>query len=106
MEVDMKSISYQAFQFLKSAKLRRLVRVAKSLTSNQSLLVCDQLSGDCTCDRQRQHSPNCGPHRDFVELHDQSKLPVPCNKHSVHHRAQIMRVWKVELHDGKEFEQT
>jgi hypothetical protein len=37
MGEDMKSISYQAYQFPEFAKLRQLVHVAASLISNQFL---------------------------------------------------------------------
>jgi hypothetical protein len=105
MGEGMKSISYLAYQFPEFAKRRLLVLAAVSLISNQFLLTCDRLSGDCTCGKLKQHSPNYGNHHDCVESHDQSKLQVPCNKHIAHHHAQRVRAAKVELHDDKEFEQ-
>jgi hypothetical protein len=92
MALGMRSISYLVSQFQEFAKRHLLVRVAESLTSNQSLLRCDLLSGDCICDKQKQHSPNYGHHHDFVELHDQLKLQGLCNKHIDHHRVQIEHV--------------
>jgi hypothetical protein len=105
MGEDMKSISYLVFRFQEFSKLRPLVHAAASLISNQFLLVCDQLSGDCTCDKLKQHSPNCGPRRDYVESRDRLKLLALCNKRNGHHLAQKVRAWKVELHVGKECEQ-
>jgi hypothetical protein len=102
---DMKSISYLAYQFPEFSKQRQLVHVEASLISNQFLLTCDQLSGDCTCGKLKQHSPNYGNHHDYVELHDQSKLQVRCSKHIAHHHAQRVRAAKVELRGDKEFEQ-
>jgi hypothetical protein len=40
-----------------------------------------------------------------VELRDRLKLLALCNKRNVHHLAQKVRAWKVELHVGKECEQ-
>jgi hypothetical protein len=88
MGEGMKSISYLASQFPKFAKLRQLVHVEASLISNQFLLACDRLSGDCTYGKLKQHSPNYGNHHDYVELRDQLKLQVRCSKHIAHHRAQ------------------
>jgi hypothetical protein len=105
MGEGMKSISYLAYQFPEFAKRRLLVRAAVSLISNQFLSKCDRLSGDCTCGKLKQHSPNYGNHHDFVELRDQSKLLAQCNKHIAHHHAQRVRAAKVELHGDKEFEQ-
>jgi hypothetical protein len=105
MGEGMKSISYLAYQFPEFAKRRLLVRAAVSLISNQFLLTCDQLSGDCTYDKLKQHSPNYGNHHDYVESHDQLKLQVRCSKHIAHHHAQRVRAAKVEPHGDKEFEQ-
>jgi hypothetical protein len=105
MGEGMKSISYQVSRFPEFAKRRLLVRAAVSLISNQFPLTCDQLSGDCTCGKLKQHSPNYGNHHDYVELHDQSKLQVRCSKHIAHHHAQRVRAAKVEPHGDKEFEQ-
>jgi hypothetical protein len=91
MGEDMKSISYQVFRFPEFSKRRLLVREEVSLISNQFLLACDQLSGDCTCGKPKRHSPNCVNHRDFVELRDQLKLLVRCNKHIAHHRVRRVR---------------
>jgi hypothetical protein len=88
MGEGMKSISYLVFQFQEFARLRLLVRAEVSLISNQFPLTCDLLSDDCTCDKPKQHSPNCGPHHDYVELRDQLKLLVRCNKHIAHHHEQ------------------
>jgi hypothetical protein len=106
MGEGMKSISYQAFRFPESAKRRLLVRAEASLISSQSLSECDQLSGDCTCGKLKQHSPNYGNHHDFVESRDQLKLLVRCNKHIALHREQIAHDVKVEQRGDKEFEQT
>jgi hypothetical protein len=105
MAEGMRSISYLVFQFLEFARRHLLVRGAESLTSNQSLLRCDLPSGDCICDKQKQHSPNYERHHDFAELRDQSRSQGLCNKHIDHHRAQTVHVLKVELHGDKEFEQ-
>jgi hypothetical protein len=70
MGEGMKSISYLVFQFQEFARLRLLVRAEVSLISNQFPLTCDLLSGDCTCDRLKRHSPNYGRHHGFVELRD------------------------------------
>jgi hypothetical protein len=91
MGEGMKSISYLVCQFPEFSKQRLQVRAAVSLISNQFLLTCDQLSGDCTCGKLKQHSPNYGNHHDYVELHDQSKLQVRCNKRNDHRLAQRVR---------------
>jgi hypothetical protein len=105
MGEGMKSISYLAYQFPEFSMLPLLVHVAESSISNRFLSKCDLLFGDCTCDKPKQHSPNCGPRRDCAELRDQLKLLAQCNKHNVHHRVQKVLAAKVELHDDKEFEQ-
>jgi hypothetical protein len=106
MGEGMKSISYLVSQFPEFSMLPLLVRAAVSLISNRFHSKCDRLFGDCTCDKPKQHSPNCGLLRDSAELRDQSKLLAQCNKHIAHHHAQRVRAAKEELRDDKEFEQT
>jgi hypothetical protein len=101
----MRSISNLVFQFQEFAKLRPLVRAEESLTSSQSLSKFDQLFDDYIYDKLKQHSPNCGHHRDYVELRDLLRWLVLCNKHIAHHHEQIVLVWKVEQHGDKECEQ-
>jgi hypothetical protein len=105
MGEGMKSISYLVSQFPEFSKPHLLVHVAASSISNRFLSKCDPLFGDCTCDKLKQHSPNCGLRRDSAESRDQLKLLARCNKHNVHHRVQKVPAAKVELHDDKEFEQ-
>jgi hypothetical protein len=106
MGEGMKSISYLVFQFPEFSMLRPLVHEAVSLISSQFLLTCDRLSGDCTCGKLKQRSPNYGNHHDCVGSHAQSKLQVRCSKHIAHHHVQRVRDAKVELRGDKEFEQT
>jgi hypothetical protein len=68
--------------------------------------VCDLLLHDCTYDKLKQHSPSCDHRRDFLELRDQLKLQVQCNKRNDRHRVQIERDVKVELNVDKEFLQS
>jgi len=84
------------------SRQRQLVRVEVSEVSNPILSAVYQPLGDCTCGRQIQHFPNYVRRHENVESRDQSKLQVRCSKHSVHHRAQILRDAKVALHGDKE----
>jgi hypothetical protein len=101
----MRSISNLVFQFQEFAKLRPQVRVEVSSISNRFLSKCDRLSDDYICDKQKLRSPNYVHRHDCVELRDQSKLLGLCSKHNDRHRAQRVRVLKVELHGDKEFVQ-
>jgi hypothetical protein len=105
MGEGMKSISYPVSRFPEFAKLPLLVREEVSSTSNQFPLACDQLFGDCTYGKLRQHSPNCENRHDSVESHDQLKLLAQSSKRIAHHREQKVHGEKVELRDDKEFEQ-
>jgi hypothetical protein len=85
--------------------LHQLVHVAEC--ANATLIpsnVCQLLHG-CTYGKQRQHSPNCDHHLDYVELHGRLMLPVLSSKHIVHHREQRLLDVKVELSDDMECEQ-
>jgi hypothetical protein len=105
MGEGMKSISYLVSLFPEFSMLPLLVHVAKSSISNRSPSKCDLLFDDCTCDKLKQHSPNCENHRDYVESRDRLKSQVRCSKHTAHHREQKVRAAKVELHGDMEFEQ-
>jgi hypothetical protein len=92
-------------QFQEFAMPPQLARVEASLIANLIPSNVYQLLGDCTCDKQKRHSPNCAHHRDCAESHGQSMLQVPSNKRIDHHLGQKLRDEKVELHDDMEFEQ-
>jgi hypothetical protein len=105
MVAGRKSISNLVFHFQEFAKQRLLVRVEGCEVSNPSLLMSYLPYGDCTYDKQRQHSPNCDRHHDYVESRDRLKSLELGSKRIDHHREQKVLAWKVELNGDMEFEQ-
>jgi hypothetical protein len=91
--------------FLEFSMPLQLVREAMCAISTQVLSDVYRPLHGCTCGRQRQHFPNCVPHHDFVESHDQSKLLVRRSKRNDLRLVQRSHDEKVELNDDMEFEQ-
>jgi len=105
MAPNMATNDYLFGQCQEFAKPHQLVRVEVSEVSIPNLSTVYQPLSDCTCDKQRQHSPNYVHRHEIVESHDQSKLQVLCSKHIAHHRAQRWRDVKEELHGDMESSQ-
>ena len=105
MALDKATIDYPCDPFREFAMPHQLVREEVSEVSIPNLLEVYLPLSDCTCGKQKQRSPNCVPRLDYAESHGQLMLRVLRNKHIDHHLWQKLRVWKVEQHDDKEFEQ-
>jgi hypothetical protein len=102
MAQGMAAIAYLCDRCQEFSRQRQLVHVEVIEVSNLILSAVYQPLGDCTYGRQRQHFPSYVRRRESVELRGQSKLQARCSKHSVHHRAQILRDAKVAQHGDKE----
>jgi hypothetical protein len=102
MALNMAASDYQYDLCREFAMLHQLVHVEVSEVSIPNLSTVYQPLSDCTCDKQRQHSPNYVHRHENVESHDQSKLLALCSKRNGHHRARIWRDGKVARHGDKE----
>jgi hypothetical protein len=91
--------------FPKFSTQRPLAHAARCANATQVLSGVCQLSRDCTCDRLKQHFPNCVHPRDCVESRDQLMLQVLRNTHNAHHREQRLLGETTEPSDDTEFEQ-
>jgi hypothetical protein len=102
MALGMEAIDYPYDLCQEFAKPHQQVRVEVSEVSIPNLLAAYLPSSDCIYGKQKPHSPNYVRHRANAELRDQSKLLVLSNRHSAHHRAQILHVVKVAPHGDME----
>jgi hypothetical protein len=101
----MAAIEYPYDQCREFAKLRQLVRAEVSEVSNLIPLVAYLPLSDCTCDRQRQRSPNCVRRHENVESHDLWKSQERCSKRNGHHHEQKSHDVKEERRDDMESSQ-
>jgi hypothetical protein len=105
MAQDMEANAYLCDLCQEFARQHQLALAEVSEVSNLILSAVYQPSSGCTCGKQRQHFPSYGHRHESAGSRDQSMLLEQCNKHSAHHRAQILRGVKVEPHGGKESSQ-
>jgi hypothetical protein len=97
MALNKATIDYPCDRFREFAMRHQLVREEVSEVSIPNLLEVYLPLSDCTCGKPKQRSPNYVLRHANEELRDLSKSQVRRNKHSAHHRAQILHVVKVEL---------
>jgi hypothetical protein len=103
MALDKATIDYPCDPFREFAMQHQLVREEVSEVSIPNLLAAYLPSSDCICGKPKQRSPNYVLRHVNAELRDLSKLLVLRNKHSGHHRAQILHAVKVAPRDDMEF---
>ena len=101
----MRAICGAAYLSQEFAKQIQLVRAEVNVTSNPSLLRCDQLLRDYIYDKPKRRSPSYVRHHGSSELRDRLKWLEPRNKHNVRHRVQIAHVVREEQNGDKEFSQ-